>query len=148
MKPVIFRGSLRELTSVKGGSTMAAANAASGGDGSVALKVLAPRSKVIPWYTKNRPTPSPINPPSVSKDFAAIVHKVRLPHLTLHGLRHAHATLPPQQGVHAKVVSERLGHSTVGITLDTYSHVTPNLQTEAAAKFDEVLATVSDCVRQ
>ncbi len=42
--------------------------------------------------------------------------------------------------VHPKVVSERLGHSTVGITLDTYSHVLPNMQEEAAQKLDDLLA--------
>jgi len=45
-----------------------------------------------------------------------------------------------QQGVHPKIVSERLGHSGVNITLDTYSHVLPGLQAEAAARLDELLA--------
>ena len=56
-----------------------------------------------------------------------------------HDLRHAHASLLLRQGVHPKIVSERLGHSTVGVTLDVYSHVTPNLQAEAAKDFDRVL---------
>ena len=56
-----------------------------------------------------------------------------------HDLRHTHATLLLRQGVHPKVVSERLGHATVGITLDTYSHVLPNMQDEAAKRLDGVL---------
>jgi integrase len=56
-----------------------------------------------------------------------------------HGLRHSFATILLAAGEHPKVVSEALGHSTVGITLDTYSHVTPNIQAAAAAKLDAVM---------
>ena len=63
-----------------------------------------------------------------------------MPGLRIHDLRHAHATLMPSQGVHPKVVSERLGHAFVNITLDTYSHVLPGLQEAAAAAFDAVFA--------
>jgi len=59
--------------------------------------------------------------------------------LRLHDLRHAHATLMLQAGVHPKVVSERLGHASVNITLDTYSHVLPGLQEAAAAAIDRAL---------
>ena len=58
--------------------------------------------------------------------------------MRFHDLRHAHATLMLLQGVHPKVVSERLGHASVGITLDTYSHVLPTMQTEAVRAFDEL----------
>ncbi len=51
-----------------------------------------------------------------------------LPPIRLHDLRHTHATLALQAGVHPKVVSERLGHATVSITLDTYSHAIPAMQ--------------------
>ena len=57
-----------------------------------------------------------------------------------HDLRHTHATLLLRQGTHPKVVSERLGHATVGITLDTYSHVLPDMQDEAAQRLDGALA--------
>jgi integrase len=46
-----------------------------------------------------------------------------------------------RQGVHPKIVSERLGHSKVGLTLDTYSHVVPGMQEEAAQKIDAVLGS-------
>ena len=54
----------------------------------------------------------------------------------LHDLRHTHASLLLAQGVHPKIVSERLGHASVAITLDTYSHVLPGLQEAAVAEFD------------
>ncbi len=44
-----------------------------------------------------------------------------------------------QQGVHPKVVSERLGHSTIGITMNTYTHVLPNMQKEAAQQFEQLI---------
>ena len=49
-----------------------------------------------------------------------------------------------KQGVHPKIVQERLGHSTIAITLDTYSHVAPGLQEAAANRFDDVLNTISN----
>jgi len=57
----------------------------------------------------------------------------------LHDLRHAHATILLEQGVHPKIVQERLGHSSVSTTLDIYSHVVPSLQQAAARKIDEGL---------
>jgi integrase len=54
-------------------------------------------------------------------------------------LRHTSATLLLATGVHPKVVQERLGHSQIGITLDTYSHVVPTLQLEAASKLDALM---------
>ena len=83
---------------------------------------------------------TPIAPDMISKDFCAIVRKTGLPHLTFHGLRHAHATLMLTSGVHLKVVSERLGHSSIAVTADTYSHVLPGLQEAAALAVDERLS--------
>ena len=60
--------------------------------------------------------------------------------IRFHDLRHTHATQLLQAGVHPKVVSERLGHANVSITLDIYSHVAPNMQHEAAEKIDQALA--------
>ena len=54
-------------------------------------------------------------------------------------MRHTHATHLLASGVHPKVASERLGHSKVGLTLDTYSHVLPNMQADAAALVDDAL---------
>ena len=55
-----------------------------------------------------------------------------LPHIRLHDLRHSYATVALKAGVHPKVICERLGHATVGITLDRYSHVSRGLDSEAA----------------
>jgi integrase len=49
-----------------------------------------------------------------------------------------------KQGIHPKIVSERLGHSSIGITLDTYSHVMPGLQEAAALRFEEGLQRASE----
>ena len=82
----------------------------------------------------------PMNPIKVTQEFASIVRQARLPHLTLHGLRHAHATLLLTAEVHPKIVSERLGHSNIAVTMDTYSHVLPGMQEAAAVALDEQLA--------
>jgi integrase len=74
-----------------------------------------------------------LDPESVTRYFRQAVKKSMLPQIRLHDLRHTHATLALQAGVHPKVVSERLGHATVSITLDTYSHAIPAMQEEAAA---------------
>lgn len=55
-----------------------------------------------------------------------------LPQIRFHDLRHTHATELLKAGVHPKIVSERLGHSGIRITLDTYCHVLPTLQKDAA----------------
>ena len=62
-----------------------------------------------------------------------------LPHLTLHGLRHAFATIALKMNINPKVVSEAMGDSSVGITLDLYSHVLPNMQDELAGAVATVL---------
>ena len=74
-----------------------------------------------------------LDPESVSRYFRQAVKKSMLPQIRLHDLRHTHATLALQAGIHPKVVSERLGHATISITLDTYSHAIPAMQEEAAA---------------
>jgi integrase len=78
------------------------------------------------------------NPDTFTADFAKLARKAGLK-IRLHDLRHSHATQLLGQGIHPKIVSERLGHSTVGITLDIYSHVLPGMQEDAALKMDNVL---------
>ena len=75
---------------------------------------------------------SAVRPLTVSHAFRRISRRVGLHGVRLHDLRHSHATLMLEQGVHPKVVSERLGHSSVAITLDVYSHVLPGIQHAAA----------------
>lgn len=74
----------------------------------------------------------PIHPEWFTREFGRQARAAQLPTIRLHDLRHTFATLALKEGVHPKVVSERLGHATVGITLDLYSHVTPAIAREAA----------------
>jgi len=85
-----------------------------------------------------RPDGSPINPSAITLAFRRIIKKAGLKGIRIHDLRHTHATLMLKAGIHPKVVSERLGHANIGITLDIYSHVLPGLQEAAAEKFDSI----------
>ena len=87
----------------------------------------------------SNPDGSPIQPDSITKAFTRISRSIGLYGVRFHDLRHTHATLLLRQGVHPKIVSERLGHSSIAITLDTYSHVLPGLQEAAAERFEEGL---------
>lgn len=82
---------------------------------------------------------TPLLPNSVSHAWIRLVRIAGVKPISFHGARHTHASLMLKQGIHPKVVQERLGHSTIAITLDTYSHVAPGLQETAARRFDEAL---------
>ncbi len=75
---------------------------------------------------------TPLHPDRVTKLFDAHVRASGLPRIRLHDLRHTHATIALRAGVHPKIVSERLGHSSVSFTLTVYSHAVPALHVEAA----------------
>ena len=79
-----------------------------------------------------QPDGLPVHPDRFMKLFQRTVSKAGLPRIRLHDLRHTFATLALEAGVHPKVVSDRLGHSSIAITLDTYSHVAPSLDAAAA----------------
>lgn len=70
------------------------------------------------------------------RSFKPLLKKAGLPEIRFHDLRHTHATLLLQQEVNPKLVQERLGHSSINITLDTYSHVLPNMQKQVAQRLD------------
>ena len=82
----------------------------------------------------------PYHPEVVSRSFRQAVKRAMLPMIRPHDLRHTHATLALQAGIHPKVVSERLGHANISITLDTYSHAIPALQEEAAERIAELVS--------
>jgi len=75
----------------------------------------------------------PIRPDSVGQAFSRLIEKAGVPTIRLHDLRHTHASHLIMASVNVKVVSERLGHASVSFTLDTYGHVMPGQQAEAAA---------------
>jgi len=91
-----------------------------------------------------RPDGSPMNPSAVTLAFRRIIKRAGLKDIRIHDLRHTHATLMLKAGIHPKVVSERLGHANIGITLDIYSHVLPGLQEAAAEKFDRIFEVGED----
>lgn len=80
----------------------------------------------------HRPDGGWLRPDAVSETFLRRGRRYDVPRLTLQGLRHTWATLALERGVHPRVVQERLGHSTIAITLGTYSHVSPTLHDDAA----------------
>jgi integrase len=84
------------------------------------------------------------NPPAVSLAFHRAVSAADVPAIRLHDLRHTHASLLLKSGVNPKVVSERLGHSSVAFTLDTYAHVMPGMQPEAAEAFSDLVFNDED----
>ena len=90
------------------------------------------------------PLGTPMDPSNLRRAWARIVEASGLAHLRFHDLRHTHATLMLLGGVHPKVVAERLGHADVGITLNTYSHVLPHLQSQAASGLERMLAAGGD----
>lgn len=85
------------------------------------------------------PDGRPFDPSVVSQRFRRLADSLGFHGVRFHDLRHTHATLLLAQGVHPKVVQERLGHQSINITLDTYSHVLPGLQEFAATRFDEAI---------
>lgn len=89
-------------------------------------------------FVFSRADGSPLAPNAVTLAFKRIIRKAGLKQIRVHDLRHTHATLMLKAGVHPKIVSERLGHANIGITLDTYSHVLPGLQEAAAQRFDQL----------
>lgn len=81
----------------------------------------------------------PLIPSSVSQAWRRLIRRLGYGHIRFHDLRHSCATLLLKAGVHPKIVQERLGHSSIAITLDTYSHVTPGMQHQAAEALDAIL---------
>ena len=94
------------------------------------------------------PDGGPINPRTLHSAFKRLLRIANLPDIRFHDLRHTHATMLLEQNVHPKVVSERLGHASVSITLDTYSHVLPNLQQAVAERLDDWIAAADATAEQ
>jgi integrase len=86
-------------------------------------------------------TGAPINPSNLrQRSFTPLLKRAGLPHMRFHDLRHTCATLLLSRGVHPKFVQELLGHATIAITLDTYSHVMPSMGDATAKAMEDALA--------
>lgn len=83
---------------------------------------------------------TPLDGINTLQAFRRFLNRAQLPRIRLHDLRHLQASLLLAAGVHPKVVAERLGHSRVNVTLNTYSHLLPTLQREAADVLDTLLS--------
>jgi integrase len=81
----------------------------------------------------------PVHPHSISQTFERIANRAGVPRIRLHDIRHTHGTLLIKAGVPVKVVSERLGHGNPAFTIDTYQHVLPGMQAEAARTFEQLI---------
>jgi integrase len=82
---------------------------------------------------------TPMDGSRVTREFQALLRRAGLPHMRFYDLRHGCASLLLAQGVHPRVVMETLGHSSIALTMNTYSHVSRALQAEAAVSIDEAL---------
>lgn len=82
----------------------------------------------------------PIYPRTLATIFNRITKKANVPKIRLHDLRHTHATLLLEMGVNPKVIAERLGHSSINITLDVYSHVTTSMQEDTVKKIEKIFS--------
>lgn len=83
---------------------------------------------------------SPPNPKAFSNLFVSLDNRAGLPPIRLHDLRHSYATDALASGVPVKVVSQRIGHADVGVTLKVYAHVLPGDDEDAALRADSLLA--------
>ena len=81
----------------------------------------------------------PLLPDTISHAWLKLARRTGLKGIRLHDARHSHASLMLKQGIHPKIVQERLGHVSIETTLDTYSHVVPGLQQAAANRFDDIV---------
>jgi integrase len=81
----------------------------------------------------------PLLPNTVNHVREKLAKRTGLKGIHLHSARHSYASLLLKQGVHPEIVQERLGHASIQITLDTYSHVAPGLQKVAANRFDDIV---------
>lgn len=102
------------------------------------------------WHDHDPIFPSTIGTPLdhivFYRDFKGLLRSAELPNIRFHDIRHTAATLMLQQGIHPKVVQERLGHLDIALTLNTYSHVLPDIQKDAVEKMDHFLASAEASV--
>jgi integrase len=88
----------------------------------------------------SNPEGTPMRPNTITRAWTMLATRAGVKVIRLHDARHTHASLLLKQGVHPKIVQERLGHASIQITLDTYSHVAPGLQEAAANQFEKLIS--------
>ena len=103
-----------------------------------ALKQHQIKTGALEGYVFTTSTGHPISPRNLTRHFHSVLKKIGLPRIPFHSLRHTFATILLQSNVHPRLVQEMLGHSTIVLTLDTYSHVIPDHHEEAANEMDEI----------
>jgi integrase len=81
----------------------------------------------------------PLRPNTITRAWTMLAARAGVKVIRFHDARHTHASIMLKQGIHPKIVQERLGHASISMTLDTYSHVAPGLQQAAAESFDTLL---------
>lgn len=81
----------------------------------------------------------PVSPMAVTKEFHRLVREADVPAIRLHDVRHSNASILLEQGVPIKVISERLGHTTIAMTMDTYAHLLPAMDEDAAGRLEAAL---------
>jgi len=81
----------------------------------------------------------PLRPNTISLAWSNLAKKSGISASRLHDARHNHASIMLKAGIHPRIVQERLGHSTIAITLDTHSHISPGVQEASARWFDDAL---------
>jgi len=81
----------------------------------------------------------PLRPNTITRAWRTLATRAEVKPIRFHDARHSHASILLKQGIHPKIVQERLGHASIQMTLDTYSHVAPGLQQAAAESFDRLL---------
>ena len=99
---------------------------------------------VFPRPRWARPRVCPLSPGK----WSALCGRAGVADVRFHDLRHTSATIALVSGVHPKIVQERLGHSTIGVTLDTYSHVLPSMQEDAAYRIGDAMSVLDDPIRR
>ncbi len=87
---------------------------------------------------------TPLEPRNVTRHFKHLLRRAGLPDVRFHDLRHSCASLLVAQGVHPRVVMEYLGHSQISLTMNTYAHVPPEAQREAAAIMDTLFPATGE----
>lgn len=141
---------VRRSVGVDGGKVVVG-NTKTGKERRIALSSIAadalrrqPKADDEPWVFSTSDG-KPLNARNVLRTYWRDLEIAKLPRLRFHDLRHTAATLLLQTGAHPKVVQEQLGHASIKLTMDTYSHVLPTLQKDAAARMDSLLGVELGC---